>query len=78
MSMATTLSAVYTALAPDTMNLKRSDELDRLAENSARNHRTQRLKLYLEAILADHIAHHGIPETRRLLRWWDDHLKEFG
>lgn len=55
-----------------------TNSLDSIAENSARNHRTQRLKLYLEAILADHIAHHGIPETRRLLRWWDDHLKEFG
>ena len=62
-------------LAPNTM---KRDSLDRIAENSVRNHRTQRLKLYLEAILADHIAHHGIPETRRLLKWWDDHLKEFG
>lgn len=60
------------------MNLDRPAELDEVAENSARNHRTHRLKLYLEAILADHIAHHGISETRRLLRWWDEHLKEFG
>lgn len=52
--------------------------LDEAAEAATSKHRTQCLKLYLEAILADHIAHHGIPETRRLLRWWDDHLKEFG
>lgn len=48
------------------------------AESAVKKHREQRLKLYLEAILADLIAHYGIPETRRLLRWWDDHLKEFG
>lgn len=71
----TRLPLVSMVLAPNTM---KRDSLDRIAENSVRNHRTQRLKLYLEAILADHIAHHGIPETRRLLKWWDDHLKEFG
>lgn len=53
-------------------------ELDRAAERAIRRHRDRRLKLYLEAILADHIAHNGIAETRRLLRWWDEQLQEFG
>lgn len=52
--------------------------LDEAVEYGIRKHRTHRLKLYLEAILADLIAHEGLPETRRLLQWWDDHLKEFG
>lgn len=52
--------------------------LDDISKRGVELHRARRLKLYLEAIIADHIAHHGIPETRRLLQWWDSHLKEFG
>lgn len=52
--------------------------LDRISQDAVSRHRTQRLKLYMEAILADHVQHHGIAETRKMLQWWDEQLKEFG
>lgn len=52
-------------------------DLDKACRDAVQRHRSRRLGLYLEAILADYIQHHGIDETRRVLRWWDDHLKEF-
>jgi len=53
-------------------------DLDKACRDAVQRHRSRRLGLYLEAILADYIQHHGVAETRRVLRWWDDHLKEFG
>lgn len=52
--------------------------LDEAAERAVNLHRTRRLSLYLEAILADYCQHHGVAKTREVLRWWDEHLKEFG
>ena len=52
-------------------------DLDKACRDAVQRHRSRRLGLYLEAILADYIHHHGIAETRRVLRWWDENLKEF-
>ena len=54
-----------------------SDELDRFCRSAAKRHRARRLGLYLDAILADLIEHHGIHYTRKLLLEYVDHLKEF-
>lgn len=52
-------------------------DLDKACRDAVHRHRSRRLGLYLEAILADYIQHHGVDETRRVLRWWDENLKEF-
>lgn len=54
-----------------------TDELDKACRDAAHRHRTRRLGLYLDAILADLIEHHGVNKTRKLLLEYADHLKEF-
>lgn len=52
-------------------------DLDKVCREAVQRHRARRLGLYFEAIIADYIQHHGISETRRVIRWWDDHLAKF-
>lgn len=52
-------------------------DLDKACKDAVKRHRSRRLGLYLEAILADYIQHYGVAETRRHLQWWDESLKEF-
>ena len=54
-----------------------TSDLDKACRDAVQRHRSRRLGLYLEAILADYIQHHGVDETRSVLQWWDAHLKEF-
>lgn len=54
-----------------------TDELDRFCRSAAKRHRARRLGLYLDAILADLIEHHGVNATRKLLLEYVEQLKEF-
>ena len=54
-----------------------TDELDRFCRSAAKRHRARRLGLYLDAILADLIEHHGVNATRKILLEYAEHLKEF-
>ena len=52
-------------------------DLDKACRDAVQRHRSRRLGLYLEAILADTIQPPGGDETRSVLPGWDAHLKEF-
>jgi len=54
------------------------DPLDRAARSAVDKHQRLLHNKVLELVLGDMIAKDGVHQVRTKLKWWYDHLEEFG